>query len=281
MSNYFCGWYFKCQNEKHTIALIPACHQTKGMKYYSLQLVTNEKAWYLPYMEGQVSQNGLSGFTVVGKNIFCRQGIMLNIKMPELTVSGLLRFGRLTPIRTDIMGPFRFVPRMQCRHSVISMAHTVSGSVQINGTDYRFENALGYIEGDRGYSFPSKYAWTHTFFKGGSLMMSAAEIPIGAFRFTGVISVIRWQGKEYRLATYNGAYLEKIQGGEIIVRQGRLRLTAKRLEESAHGLMAPVAGAMKRTIRENPSCRAYYCLQKDGKTLFSFETPHASFEYEY
>ena len=63
-------------------------------------------------------------------------------------------------------------------------------------------------------------------FSGGSLMLSAAEIPLGPLRFTGAIAIVQWQGKEYRLATYLGAKASKIENGEIVLRQRSLVLKA-------------------------------------------------------
>lgn len=77
--------------------------------------------------------------------------------------------------------PFKYVPFMECRHSVWSMRHSVSGTVYINGQEYSFQNAWGYWEGDRGHSFPKEYLWTQCCFDGGSLMLSVAEIPIAGF----------------------------------------------------------------------------------------------------
>lgn len=61
------------------------------------------------------------------------------------------------------------------------------------------------MEGDRGYSFPRNYVWTQCSFPDGALMLSIADIPIGGFHFTGVISIVLLHGKEYRLATYLGS----------------------------------------------------------------------------
>lgn len=36
-------------------------------------------------------------------------------------------------------------------------------------------------------------------------MLSVADIPVMGLRFTGIIGVVLWRGKEYRLATYLGA----------------------------------------------------------------------------
>ena len=112
-------------------------------------------------------------------------------------------------------------------------------------------------------------------------MLSVADIPIGAFRFTGIIGVVKWEGKEYRIATYLGAKAVKIEKGELIICQGSMVLSVRLIEKRTHPLLAPVSGAMTRTIHESAECRAAYCFQKNERTLFSFETSRASFEYEY
>lgn len=263
MRNYFCGWYYKCQSPTQTLAVIQAVHGGSC----SIQLITDNGAWNF----SEYSQ----------RNTFSPDGFTLDLHGDQIWASGEVRFSKLSPLRYDIMGPFRFVPFMECRHSVVSMCHCVNGRLCINGEEYRFHNALGYIEGDRGRSFPRAYIWTQCFFDGGSLMLSAAEIPFAGLRFTGVICAILFHGKEYRIATYLGAKAEKIADGEIIVRQGRFVFSAALIEKQAHPLNAPVNGNMSRTIHESASCRAAYRFEKDGQVMFEFQSNRASFEFEY
>lgn len=279
MKNYFWGYYFKCQSEAHTLAVIPALHCSGKARSCSIQLITREHNWGLTFPYDDFQKHGHA--VAIGPNHFGPQGLQLQMEAPGLAVRGQLYFGPLQPIRYDIMGPFSCVPFLECRHSIFSMGHTVNGNLRINGRDFPFSNGRGYWEGDRGGSFPRRYAWTHCFFTEGSLMLSVAEIPLGIFRFTGLIGVISWQGREYRLATYLGARVLRLQAGEIIVRQGPYLLTVRLLEPAPRPLLAPNAGAMTRTIRESAACRASYLFQKNGAALFQFETDSASFEYEY
>ena len=140
---------------------------------------------------------------------------------------------------------------------------------------------MGYIEGDRGYSFPSEYVWTQCCFPEGSVMLSVANIPFCGMHFTGVISAIHFRGKEYRLATYLGARSVHIHDGKVIIKQCNKQLTVQRLEKKGHPLAAPVGGNMSRTIHETAACKAYFHYQENGKTVFEFESDQASFEYEY
>ena len=279
MKGRFYGWYMKTQSDSQTLAVIPAEHRCGNKCNSSIQIITEENAWNVDFPIEEYIKRGNK--ICIGENQFGEKGIRLKIDEPQLKVNGKLKFGVLTPLKYDIMGPFAMVPFMECRHSVWSMKHTVNGSICINDKIYNFRNACGYWEGDEGRSFPKHYAWTHCFFKGGSLMLSVAEIPFVGFGFTGVICSVLWHGKQYRLATYLGAKPVCIQNGRIVIVQGNMKFEARLLEKSGYDLKAPVAGKMDRMIRENAACRVRYRFSVSGKTIFAFETDKASFEYEY
>ena len=285
LNNCFKGWYFKAQNQSRTVALIPAMHIAEnGEKSASLQIIADSGVWSEWFPFEQFTCVGNKPRVKVGNSEFSEQGLELKLETDVVKAYGSLKFGALSPIRYDIMGPFRFVPFMECRHSVFSMTHTVDGLLNINGEEYAFENAVGYIEGDRGHSFPKVYAWTQcNFFDEcpGGISLSVADIPFGAVHFTGIIGVILWRGKEYRLATYLGAKAAYIGKGKLVISQGRFKLTAALIKKQDKPLYAPVRGDMKRLIRESPSCTAYYLFEENGKKLFEFETDRAAFEYEY
>lgn len=283
---YFEGWYFKSQNKDQTVAIIPAKHIDKNGNYSaSIQIITDQGAWctWHPYNQFHKFQNQVR----IGYNQFNQQGLTLNLKTDEVTAIGSLTFGKLAPLKYDIMGPFKYIPLMECRHSVFSMTHTVKGSLVINDTEYIFDSGVGYIEGDRGKSFPKVYAWTQCLFEDtntkaqSSVMLSVAHIPFAFTNFTGIIGVIQWRGKQYRIATYLGAKAIHIGKGEITIKQGRYRLTTKLINKQEQPLYAPISGGMTRIIHENPSCSVYYQFQENEKTLFEFTSDQASFEYEY
>lgn len=136
-------------------------------------------------------------------------------------------------------------------------------------------------------------------------MLSVADIPMAGMHFTGIIGVVFWRGREYRLATYLGARVLQNQDGMLRIVQGDMMLEAKMKKEAEgspatevkrgaadssdtgmkkgtwHPLKAPVGGDMARTIHESPACGAAYRFRVGGRTLFAFETERASFEYEY
>lgn len=279
MHSYFYGWYYRYQSDTQTLAIIPSVHKTKDGDHCAIQLIMDAEAFHVPfpYRDFRKDRSQIE----IGSNRFGDEGIHLDIHTPELHAIGDLRFGPFSPLRYDIMGPFRYVPFMQCRHSVFSMKHTVHGEISINGMPYVFHNGTGYMEGDRGHSFPREYLWTQCSFPEGSLMLSVADIPFGPFRFTGIIGIVHLHGKEYRIATYLGAKPVRITPGKIIVRQGNFTLTIEPEAFSGHPLQAPVGGAMHRTIYEHPSCKVYYRFEINRKTLLELDAPNAAFEYEY
>lgn len=279
MSGYFYGWYLKSQSDTQTLAVIPAVHKAGGRNTCSIQVITDNDAWTINFAAKEYHRKGKT--ILIGHNRFGEKGIRLDIKTQELRIKGELAFGPLSPLKYDIMGPFALLPFMECRHEVWSMKHSVQGNVCINGKIYSFQNACGYWEGDCGRSFPKEYVWTQCCFPEGSLMLAVADIPVVGMHFTGIICVVLWQGKEYRIATYLGAKVIEIENKRVWIRQGKLELEARLIKTSHHPLNAPVQGEMERTIHESAACQAFYRFRKAGRTLFAFETDRASFEYEY
>ncbi len=283
--SYFEGWYFKQQTQSQTVAFIPALHMdAQGRRSASIQVVTDNAALYaqFPFESFRAARHGL--YIRIGDNCFSQEGVSVDIAENGFNVKGELRFGKLLPLKSDIMGPFRYVPLLQCRHSVWSILHSVSGMLTVNGSPIPFENASGYIEGDRGSSFPQRYVWTQCGLRGDipcSVMLSVADIPFAGLRFTGIIGYAYWGGVERRIATYLGAKPVRIDRDVISVRQGGCLLQADLLESRPKLLRAPVNGGMTRAIRESPSCRVRYRFYDDGRELFDFVSDRAGFEYEY
>lgn len=276
---FFYGWYLKCQSSGQTLAVIPAIHRNGRKRTCSLQVITEDGAWTADFPARAFRRAGKNIF--IGRNRFGPEGLRLAVHAPGLSMKGRLYFGPLTPLKYDIMGPFALVPFLECRHSVRSMHHSVSGTVWVNGREFRFQEGDGYWEGDSGRSFPREYVWTQCCFPGGSLLLSVAEIPLAGLRFQGIIAAVLWQGREYRLATYLGARVVRLRRGVVRIVQGNMELEATLLKRAGKALKAPLGGSMARTIHESAATRARYRFRKDGNTVFSFETDRASFEYEY
>lgn len=278
---YFEGWYFKCQTrEGHSLALIPAFHIRKdGQKSASIQAITENRAWWLEYPVSRFSASDDLLHIKMDGNCFSEDGLLLNIQQQGLSLHGKVHFGPLGPLKSDIMGPFRWIANMECAHSVISMGHALDGSVEVNGHVLDFNGGTGYIEADRGRSFPRDYLWTQCMWDGCSLMLSIATIPLGRFCFTGCICAIMLDGQEYRLATYRGVEIQKWSARGAVLKQGRYRLEVQLLEQSAQPLRAPSDGDMDRIIHESLCAKVRYRFWRDGALIFDHTAANACYEY--
>lgn len=100
---WFYGWYFKCQSDTQTLAVIPAVHRTGRKWTCSLQIITEEWSWTVSFPREAFQKRG--GTIAIGKNRFGKRGMRLSVCAPRLKVKGKLAFGDLFPLRYDIMGP--------------------------------------------------------------------------------------------------------------------------------------------------------------------------------
>lgn len=256
MAGYFAGRYYKHQKDGDTLCFILG--RAGGGKF--LQIIANDQLIQCPQPDAcYVDDSGLT------------------VDLPQ--IRGRVEYGPFTPLHSDIMGPFRFAP-MQCRHEVISMGHALHGGFVVNGRWIDLNGGTGYIEGDRGRSFPREYLWLHCndFPQRLSIMASVAHIPLCGLHFMGCICAVIYKGKEYRLATYRGVDILAAGRERLALRQGPLRLEIEMDPGRAQPLKAPKHGVMTGTIHESNCTRARFCLWEDGVKRFDLGSENCSFE---
>ncbi len=281
---YFEGWYVKCQAGDHTLAFIPAYHiDEQGQKSASLQLITDDASYHVPYAAQDFSAQKDRLFVRLGDSWFSDTGCHLAVAHPALTVTGDLSYRGFCPLPRDIMGPFRWVPHMQCRHGVQSMGHDLAGELCINGERFSLDGGRGYVESDRGCSFPKRYLWTQcNVFPGAdscAIVAAAAHIPMAGLGFTGCLCAILYGGREYRIATYRGAHVTEFGPKGMTLCQGTMRLQVMQTAGNPRPLRAPSRGSMRGTIYECAASTVRYVLYEKGRLVFDLTSPHAGFEY--
>ena len=274
MKARFEGWYYKHQTKDHTLALIPG----RAKDHAFLQVVTDQKAYNITY---PLSAYQRGDTLQIGGNAFSRHAAKLDIHHPDLTLKGELHYGPLSPIRGDIMGPFRHFP-MECHHGILSMDHSLSGTLTLSETPIDFTGGRGYIESDSGCSFPAGYTWVqcNDFDANCSIMAAVAKIPFYGLKFWGTICVVFFNGREYRLATYKGVKILRCEPGIIELKQGKYHLSVTVEVRPGQSLPAPTSGKMSRRIRETLSCPAHFRFTEGSHVLFEGKSERASYEYE-
>jgi len=275
MKNKFEGYYFKLQKGSRTLAVIPGCAKEGAF----VQIVTNDRSYHIPYTHDEYFRDG---FIVVGKNRFWKKGMILDIRHKDITLTGRIRFHNLTQLKKDIMGPFRHIP-MECRHVVVSMRHDLEGTLELDGETIDFHGGIGYTEGDRGRSFPAGYTWAQCNVwdqeDDCAVMAAAANIPLAGRTFWGCIAAVCFEGREYRIATYKGAGVQCRTPEELVLSQGKMRLTVIAEENEGHMLYAPRQGSMSRMIHECAAAKARFIFEIDNRVIFDRCSSRASYEY--
>lgn len=278
---YFEGWYFKCisRDRRHAVALIPGMAITpQGGKHAFVQVIhaNTGRTYYFdfPY---EAFQAATDHFEVqVGGNRFSSDGLSVSLSQTGVgTMTGSMRFSECHPYPTSrfhpgIMGPFSFVPNMECNHVILHLSHRLHGSLTLDGKTLDFEGGAGYIEKDYGRSFPRHYVWIQAshFDQGEAcLVFSRARIPMLGTDFPGFFAYFTdFNWIRARFATYN---LSRMTAWAVDPSTGTCRATlagpAGRLsfEAAMTGggtLRAPVDGLMDREIVESIGARVTITL---------------------
>jgi tocopherol cyclase len=296
-NNYFEGWYLKCVDAAHAspIAFIPGVsHDAAGGTSHSFVQIVRPggETSYLEYPIEAFTFDPRRFEIAVGPNRFSSAGMVVDIDRDGVKVSGELAFGpwRPWPValrQPGIMGWYRFVPRMECYHGVISLDHELSGALEIDGTRVDFAKGRGYAEKDWGRSFPSSWVWAqsnHFDTVGTSVQLSVARIPWMGGAFVGFIAGVLIGDELYRFATYTGARLTAFSswpgGAKMTFADRHYRLEAEVDAANPAPLRAPVHGRMVARADESLDAQIRLKLTRlhDGAVLLDDLGLHAGVE---
>ena len=290
--NYFEGWYFKNTNNENGISFIPGININDKEKKAFIQVITNDASYYINY-NIQEFEYKITPFKIqIGKNIFSKNEIHIDIKenTQNLSIYGDIKYWdskniTTSPLNPNIMGPFSYIPFMECNHAILSMQNNTQGSICINNKTINFNNATGYIEKDWGCSFPKTYIWcqSNNFQKtNASFMLSVADVPFKLLTFKGTICVLKTEKQEYKFTTYNNTKLIKYDVNNnilnITLKKGNYILNIKSKYNKGLKLSAPVKGKMSKDIFESISSEITVTLKKDNAIIFADTSKNCGLE---
>lgn len=282
--SYFEGWYFKVVNESETkaFAIIPGIaidHQGKGQAFIQVLDGKKQTAQYHKFGIDRFSPSPHRFNIAIQNNKFSRQ--FLQLDLPGL--KGELHFSNPVPwpnrwYSPGIMGPYTFLPLMECYHGIVSMDHEITGQIEVEGEVLDFNNGRGYIEKDWGQSFPSAYIWlqsNHFSQPGISVKVSVAKIPYLGYSFVGFIAGV-WLGDQLiQFTTYNRSVLRKstidTEKVELVMENKKFRLEILIRRETATALASPILGLMDGRIEESMNGRIEVNLvdNESGQSIFN------------
>ena len=289
---FFEGWYYKLQKDDFVIAFIPGWHRKQtGEESAFLQVAYGDKSHYLSFPYSAFSFLNDPYEIILDHNFFTKTEIALDLETDELSIHGSVRFGFLSELPKslylpNIMGPFSYVPGLECRHDVISMGHRLMGSLCINGQTVDFTGGKGYIERDFGSSFPASWLWCqcNDFRSHGQLMLAVAKVPCAGLLFNGLICFLVTDEGEHLFATYNGGKVSSIAASDKAIaltlkkREYSMQLIIKGDNRTGLALLAPEKGGMVRSMKETISCSVDVLLTKNGQALYHSLGRHGGFE---
>lgn len=281
---YFEGWYFKVVNadQNAAFAIIPGiAMDEEGHKQAFIQVLDGKKqtARYHKF-DFECFISSQKEFRIsIGANSFSANHIDLNLP----GIAGRLEFTNLAPwpkpwYSPGIMGPFAFVPFMECYHGIVSMDHSVNGLLHVEDQLLDFSNGRGYTEKDWGKSFPDAYVWmqsNHFSLPGISVKASVARIPWIRNSFTGFIAGVCLNDRLIRFTTYNKTSLIKLdidhQKVVLILENQHYHLAIHASREGATALASPIQGLMDGRIEESmtSSLKVVLTDRKTGKIILS------------
>ena len=218
-NNYFEGWYFKNTNNENGISFIPGININEKEKKAFIQVITKDSSYFVNYNIDDFKFGFEPFFIKIENNFFSKEGVHINIKddAQNLEVHGEIKYSNARNIETNflnpnIMGPFSYIPFMECNHAILNMRNRADGFIDINNSKIMFNNGIGYIEKDWGCSFPKSYIWcqgNNFQNSNASFMISIADVPFKAFHFKGIICDLIIDNNEYKFTTYNNVKLIK------------------------------------------------------------------------
>jgi tocopherol cyclase len=291
--NYFEGWYYKILNKEETkaFAFIPGISYDKNGFGHSFIQVLDGKAKTSAYYRFETNQfipSDNSFHLDIEGNSFSEKNLQLDL--PQ--IKGSLFFDRNIPwpkpfYSPGIMGPYAFVPFMECYHGIVSMDHRISGSLDIYGEKADFTGGRGYIEKDWGSSFPEAYIWmqsNHFSQENISIKLSIAKIPWIGKSFVGFIAGVWVKDQLIPFTTYNKTKLKKVQITDNVVNiemeNKHFHLKIKAINNDAVSLASPIQGAMEGKIEESMTAVIEVSLynKKEKKVILNDSGRNAAVE---
>lgn len=291
--SYFEGWYVKLVNadRTHRLAVIPGVFLAEdGSILEAFVQVLDGAAGttaYHRYEVGAFDADPRRFAVQVGPNRFGDSGV--HLELPGLV--GDVRFGPLarwpvTRREPGAMGWYAWVPTMECYHGVVSLDHSLSGTLRLDGRSLDFVDGRGYIEKDWGTAFPEAYVWmqsNHFDVQGVSLVASTALIPWRRSSFRGDLVALRLPDSFgpaaglHRFTTYTRARTTRLEvtedevGWTLTAPDGRrLELHGVTGEVGAGLLHAPVRTQMHQRVAETLGGHVDVRLvAQDGTELFA------------
>lgn len=290
---YFEGWYCKCIDKDQAIqfAVIFGFSFDIEQSHAFIQFIDGSDGeteyQVYPMTDTYISKTAFQ--IKIGNNELNASGLVLNEQFTNGKYLNVqlyfeqLEYYPVTVLKPGIMGPFRYVPFLECYHAIISCRHNIHGVFTMNGKTKQLTNAIGYMEKDWGVSMPNAWMWSQSNHpkteEQSDYFLSIANVPLKQWQFTGCIGYIRTKERIYKFSTYTGVRIMAVNDDK--------EMKSLVLSDCTYiyhfifwnfddmgNLKAPSEGRMSRTIAETLAACA-------SVTIYHKRSQYAVFDQEY
>ena len=287
--NYFEGWYQRLVDEDKNInySIIFAITKNELDPHAFIQVfdgVKNESKYY---------RFESSDFYYLKDTVFIKDNFLslnsLYLKTNDLEISVL--FSELRKLKKLFFNnsAMSFLSRfpLECFQEVITMDGLFNGEMTIENESQHISGKT-YLEKSYGSKFPQKWIWIqgNHFNKDVSLSFSHGMIPFLKWKIKGFMTVLNYNGKEYRFASYNLARMKIIKRTasqvEIVIKKRRYKLIINAKLINPTKLIGPSDnGKMDLIVYESISSLVTLTFYKGRKIIFDTMGRSIGFENMY
>lgn len=278
--NGFEGWYIRITDKEVSLAVIIGIHKVDDVQSGFIQTLDtiSHASQNITFDNNDIHISNDPFMVQMGSCIFKKSYLYLDLINVDIPIHLEVRFSSYSDLdRTlyapTIMGPFAYIPQMECNHAVINLGSCVSGTVMIQKKVISIEGTV-YMEKDRGTSFPDNYIWLQSntcLDLSADFFLASASIPLTLAVFQGTIAVLHMHNKQYRFATYYGARIihsyEKEGYRYLTISQYPYRMYLKIKYGTTFPLKAPITGAMCAHVNESLDAKITLHLYKHRRLL--------------
>ena len=218
--NRFENWYFKLVDAKRENILgilvgISITHQGEEVFIQVIGTGLSENVCVSYPLESVESKETE---IQIGDNSLGLDQITLNIQTESFKLRGEITFTHHKRLQQSLwipglMGPYKYLPFLESYHEVVSLQHTLMGSLWLNEKHITFNEGKGYIEKDWGKSFPNIWLWAqcnHFKRQEVALMIGIARLPIFFNYYTSFAIPIYYKDQIEIFSNYNGGHISKL-----------------------------------------------------------------------
>ena len=280
--NRFENWYFKLVDIKkeNTLGILVGIHKRQQGDEAFVQVIGNRISENICIHYPLEAVKSKETEIQIGESLLGLQQITLNIQKEGFKLRGELILSNHKQLKQSLwipglMGPYKYLPFLESYHEVISLQHTLMGSLWLNEKQIVFNEGKGYIEKDWGRAFPNVWLWAqcnHFKRQDVALMIGVARLPIFFNYYTCFAIPIYYKDQVEIFSNYNGGHLAKLYRYKgyvhLIVTQKNKILDIKIYGSDKVSCVTSRSSHMIRDVYACDTAKIELLITENGKTVF-------------